>query len=41
MSKIKDLHALEVLDSRGTPTVEVLIALEDGTKAKALVPSGA
>ncbi len=39
--KIKSLDALEILDSRGNPTVEVDIVLEDGTKARAMVPSGA
>jgi enolase 1/2/3 len=39
--KIKSLDALEILDSRGNPTVEVEVVLEDGTKARAMVPSGA
>ncbi|HUI30712.1 MAG TPA: phosphopyruvate hydratase [Candidatus Acidoferrales bacterium] len=39
--KIKSLDALEILDSRGNPTVEVNIILEDGTRARAMVPSGA
>ena len=39
--KIGSLDALEVLDSRGNPTVEVDITLEDGTQARAMVPSGA
>ncbi len=39
--KIKSLDALEILDSRGNPTVEVDIVLEDGTAARAMVPSGA
>lgn len=39
--KIKSLDALEILDSRGNPTVEVDLTLEDGTKARAMVPSGA
>ncbi len=39
--KIKSLDALEILDSRGNPTVEVDIVLEDGTQARAMVPSGA
>ena len=30
MSKIKEIHAREVLDSRGNPTVEVELTLEDG-----------
>ncbi|MFZ1081423.1 MAG: phosphopyruvate hydratase [Candidatus Kryptoniota bacterium] len=39
--KVKLLDALEILDSRGNPTVEVDIILEDGTQARAMVPSGA
>jgi len=39
--KVKALEALEILDSRGNPTVEVDITLEDGTQARAMVPSGA
>jgi len=38
---IKDIKALEILDSRGNPTVRVLMSLEDGTKVEASVPSGA
>jgi enolase len=38
---IEALGAREILDSRGNPTVEVEIALEDGTAARAAVPSGA
>lgn len=41
MSKIKEVHAREVLDSRGNPTVEVDITLEDGSFGRAIVPSGA
>ena len=41
MSKIANVYGREVLDSRGNPTVEVEITLEDGTFASALVPSGA
>lgn len=41
MAAITDLHAREILDSRGNPTVEVEMALEDGTFARAAVPSGA
>lgn len=41
MAAITDLHAREILDSRGNPTVEVDMALEDGTFARAAVPSGA
>lgn len=39
--KIKKIEALEILDSRGNPTVEVKITLESGITAKAGVPSGA
>ncbi|MCX7835681.1 MAG: phosphopyruvate hydratase [bacterium] len=38
---ILDIFAREVLDSRGNPTVEVEVTLEDGTTASAIVPSGA
>ena len=41
MSKIKSIVAYEVIDSRGNPTVECSITLEDGTKSSAIVPSGA
>ncbi len=41
MSLIADLHAREILDSRGNPTVEVEVLLEDGTMGRAAVPSGA
>ncbi len=41
MNKIKDIHAIEVLDSRGTPTISVAIELENGIFASAMVPSGA
>lgn len=41
MSKIKEIHAREILDSRGNPTVEVEITLESGIKEIASVPSGA
>jgi len=40
-SIIKSIKALEILDSRGNPTVRVLMELEDGTKVSASVPSGA
>ena len=40
-SNIKSVHAREVLDSRGNPTVEVDIRLESGTLGRAIVPSGA
>lgn len=39
--KIKNIIAYEVIDSRGNPTVECEVTLEDGTKATAIVPSGA
>jgi len=39
--KIKDVRAREILDSRGNPTVEVDVILEDGTIGRAAVPSGA
>ena len=41
MSKIKDIKAREILDSRGNPTVEVDVLLESGVKGRAAVPSGA
>ena len=41
MAIIEAVGAREVLDSRGNPTVEVEIALDDGTMARAVVPSGA
>ena len=41
MSIIIDIHAREILDSRGNPTVEVDLLLEDGTLGRAAVPSGA
>ncbi|AHM04884.1 Enolase [Roseibacterium elongatum DSM 19469] len=41
MSYIIDIHAREILDSRGNPTVEVDVTLEDGTLGRAAVPSGA
>src|SRR6185436_16815532 len=39
--RISRINAAEVLDSRGNPTVEASVVLEDGTTASALVPSGA
>lgn len=39
--KIKTIHAREILDSRGRPTVEVDVLLSDGTLGRAAVPSGA
>lgn len=41
MSEIVDIHAREILDSRGTPTVEVDVVLESGAFGRAAVPSGA
>lgn len=41
MSKIKNVYAREILDSRGFPTIEVDITLDSGIKATASVPSGA
>ena len=41
MSSIIDLNAREILDSRGNPTVEVDVVLEDGAVGRAAVPSGA
>lgn len=39
--KITKVNAIEILDSRGNPTVEANLTLEDGTTARAMVPSGA
>jgi enolase len=41
MTAIIDIHAREILDSRGNPTVEVDVLLEDGSLGRAAVPSGA
>ena len=41
MSEILDVYGREVLDSRGNPTVEVEVVLEDGSFGRAMVPSGA
>jgi enolase len=41
MSEIINIHAREILDSRGNPTVEVDVTLEDGSHGRAAVPSGA
>ncbi len=41
MSKISQIHAREILDSRGNPTVEVDLTLEDGSFGRSAVPSGA
>jgi enolase len=40
-SRIADVHGHEVLDSRGNPTVEAVVVLEDGSSGQAVVPSGA
>lgn len=39
--KIEKIHAREILDSRGNPTVEVEVTLENGVMGRASVPSGA
>jgi len=41
MAAIVDVHARQILDSRGNPTVEVDVTLEDGSMGRAAVPSGA
>src|SRR5262244_1649034 len=41
MTNISDIHAREVLDSRGNPTVEAEVTLADGSIGRAAVPSGA
>ena len=41
MTEIASIHAREILDSRGNPTVEADVVLEDGTRGRAAVPSGA
>ena len=41
MFEIKDVYALEILDSRGYPTVEAEVVLESGVRGRAAVPSGA
>jgi enolase len=41
VAAIEIIGAREILDSRGNPTVEVEVILEDGTNARAAVPSGA
>jgi enolase len=41
MTAIVDIHARQILDSRGNPTVEVDVTLEDGSMGRASVPSGA
>jgi len=40
-SVIVDIHAREILDSRGNPTVEVEVELADGSFGRAAIPSGA
>ena len=41
MSAIYEVFAMEVLDSRGNPTIEVEVILESGAMGRAIVPSGA
>ena len=41
MTAIRSVHARQILDSRGNPTVEVDVALESGALGRAAVPSGA
>ena len=41
MATIVDIHAREIIDSRGNPTVEVDLSLDDGAFGRASVPSGA
>ncbi|MBI2807563.1 MAG: phosphopyruvate hydratase [Planctomycetes bacterium] len=41
MAIISAIHALEILDSRGNPTLEVEVVLDDGSRGRAAVPSGA
>ncbi len=41
MTAIIEIHAREILDSRGNPTVEVEVELESGAAGRAAVPSGA
>jgi enolase len=41
MSKIAALQAMEILDSRGNPTVRVFLAFDNGIQVSASVPSGA
>ena len=41
MSTIRSIHAREILDSRGNPTLEAEVILEDGSFGRAAVPSGA
>ena len=41
MGKIKNIHARQIIDSRGNPTVEADVTLTDGSFGRAAVPSGA
>ena len=41
MSRIKNIHARQILDSRGNPTVEADVYTVDGIMGRAAVPSGA
>src|SRR5690242_21866683 len=41
LATIDAIHARQILDSRGNPTIEVEVALDDGTQARAAAPSGA
>ena len=41
MSQIRQIHARQVLDSRGNPTIEVEVTLASGAAGRAAVPSGA
>jgi enolase 1/2/3 len=41
MARIRDIHAREILDSRGNPTVEAEVSLDSGARGSAAVPSGA
>ena len=41
MASIEAVHARQILDSRGNPTVEVEVVLDDGSAGRAGVPSGA
>jgi enolase len=41
LSSIEEIHAMQILDSRGNPTLEVEVVLSDGTLGRAAVPSGA
>src|ERR1700729_2232990 len=41
VASIEAIHARQILDSRGNPTIEVEVALDDGTAGRAAVPSGA